>query len=331
MNRQILLAQRPQGDLDSSDFTLVQGADPVLSDGQILIRNAFLSMDPAIRGWMSAGASYVRPIEVGAVIRSAVIGEVLESRHLDFEPGDHWVGLGGWEQLSAVDPRMGRKIPPMPLPLSTSLGVLGGNGLTAWFGMHDVGRPQAGDTVVVSAAAGGVGSIAGQLAKRLGCTVIGIVGSDEKARWITEDLGFDAAINRRTEPVYAALKAFPKVDVYFDNVGGPILDDVLARIAVGARVVICGAISQINAAELPPGPKNYIRLLTQRASMRGFVTLDFAPRWQEASTALAELVISGDLVHREHIIDGLENAPDALAGMFRGDNLGKLMIRLAPG
>lgn len=336
-NRQIVLASRPTGAVNAAHFALRESPMPEPAEGQVLLRNLYLSMDPAIRGWMAAGESYIDPIPIGAPIRSGAIGEVVASEHPDYAPGDRVVGLMAWEDFSAVSARqLGRVLPrESPLPLSTCLSVLGGNGLTAYFGLLEVGRPQPGETVVVSAAAGGVGSIVGQIARIRGCRAVGIAGREDKCRWLTEELGFDAAVNYREQPghdVSRALKAVcPKgVDVYFDNVGGPILDAVLRRINVGARVVLCGAISQINATELPPGPSNYIRLLTRRARMEGFVTLDYAARWAEGSAQLARWVLEGELRYRDEIVEGLERAPQAFLRLFSGDHIGKLMVRVAP-
>ncbi|MFT5680837.1 MAG: NADPH-dependent curcumin reductase CurA [Myxococcota bacterium] len=337
LSRRIRLARRPQGELQPADFSAVVEPVEPLAVGEARLANRYLSIDPAIRGWMSEGASYMAPITLGGVMRSAALSEVVEVRgHPRLRVGQVVVGLSGWEDFSRVGPDfVGRILPDdRSLPLTSALSVLGGNGLTAWFGMNEIGQPKPGETVLVSAAAGGVGSIAGQLARLAGCRVIGLAGTDEKVAWLTGELGFDAGINYKTaregEGIYAAIRAVsPRgVDVFFDSVGGDILDAGLGTIRVGARVVICGAISQINATTLPPGPANYIRLLTRRARMQGFVTLDYADRWQEASNQLAQLVLSGKLRHREHIVDGLLQAPAALIGILRGENLGKMMVRV---
>ena len=335
--RRIRLAARPVGAVRPADFSQVTETVPALRDGQALLRNRYLSIDPAIRGWMSSGASYIKPVALGAVMRSAALSEVVAARsHPSLTVGQLVVGLSGWEDYSIVGADfLGRVLPPeLPLPLTNALSVLGGNGLTAYFGLLEVGQPQPGQTVLVSAAAGGVGSIAGQLARLHGCRAVGLTGTARKCAWLTDVLGFDAAINykdaRAGDGIHAAVRAAcpSGVDVFFDSVGGDVLDAGLGLINVGARVVICGAISQINATTLPPGPANYIRLLTKRARMEGFVTLDYADRWQAASDRLARWVLAGEILHREHIIDGLEQAPAALIGMLRGENMGKTMVRL---
>ena len=332
--RRILLARRPQGQPVTQDFEWVEEAVPALSEGQLLVRNIYLSIDPAIRGWMAEGASYIAPIALGEVIRSGSIAEVVASEHPEWRPGQILIGLTGWEDYSVLGPQVvGRSLQAdLPLALASNLGVLGGCGLAAYFGLLEVGKPQAGETVVVSAAAGGVGSIAGQIARVKGCRVVGIAGSDAKCAWIVEQCGFDAAINYKREDVSAALRQHcPKgVDIYFDNVGGAILDAVLARIRVRARVVLCGAIAQINAETLPPGPRHYIHLLARRARMEGFVTLDYADQWAAASAQLAQWVLEGAIHHREHIVEGLERAPEALGYLFDGSHWGKLIVQVGP-
>jgi NADPH-dependent curcumin reductase len=332
LQRKIVLVARPEGEIKDSDFRLEEGELPETQPGQVRIRNVYLSIDPAIRGWLNASAGYVEPIAVGDVIRSAAIGQIAESKHEDYPEGTWVSGLMGWEEYSTLSPQHTlRKIPEKPgVPRSYYAGVLGGNGLTAYLGLTFVGKPKTGETVVVSAAAGGVGSLVGQIAKLQGCRVIGITSSEVKARWITEELGFDAAIRYRDEDVVKELKAnCPKgIDVYFDNVGGMILNDVLTRINVGSRIVLCGAISQINESELPPGPSNYIRLLTKRASMQGFVTLDYAKQWPEAAKELAQWVRSGKLLVRETRRHGLEQAPAALRSLFLGENMGKSLVQI---
>lgn len=330
-NRQVLLARRPRGALVAEDFEVVDGVTAAPGPGQVLLQTLYLSIDPAIRGWLDDRASYIEPIEVGGVIRSGSLGRVIESRSSNYAAGDLVVGMSGWELYSVVDEAsLGRKLDPdSPLPLSAAMSVLGGTGLTAYFGLLGVGRPQAGETVVVSAAAGAVGSIVGQLAKIHGCRAVGIAGSADKCAWLVDELGFDAAIDRKSEDVGARLKqTCPRgIDVYFDNVGGEILDAALARIGTGGRVVLCGAMSQMNSSEPPRGPANYIRLLTKRARMEGFVLLDHAERWQAGSAALESWVLDGKLKYREEIVEGLDSAPDALLRLLRGGHRGKLMVK----
>ena len=334
INRQFVLAARPVGEIKDSDFRYQETPLPALEDGQVLLRTLYLSLDPAMRGWMNAGKdSYVAPVEIGEVMRGGTIGEVVESRNPEFETGDKVWSIGGWQSYSVAGPKgLMMKVPAgLELPLTNFLSVLGMTGLTAYFGLLDIGKPVEGDTVVVSAAAGAVGSIVGQIAKIKGCRVIGIAGSEEKCRWIQEELGFDGAINYKTEHVAKKLRALcpDRINVYFDNVGGPILNDVLGYLAVHARIAICGAISQYNATELPPGPGNYITLLTKRSRMEGFIVTDFAPRFQEAITELAQWVLQGRLKHREDIVEGLENAPKAIHKLFDGSNDGKLIIKVS--
>ncbi|MDG1482193.1 MAG: NADP-dependent oxidoreductase [Myxococcota bacterium] len=338
-NRRIMLSRRPCGEIKAEDFSHVVEPLQPLRAGHARLRNCYLSIDPAIRGWMSAGASYISPVALGAVMRSAALSEVIAvNGHPRLTVGQVVVGLSGWEDYSDVGADFVGRVVPVEhdLPITTALSVLGGNGLTAWLGVHEIGQAQPGDTVLVSAAAGGVGSIAGQLARLAGCRVVGLAGTDEKVAWLTGSLGFHGGINyksaRAGAGIYTAIReACPRgVDVFFDSVGGDILDAALGTIRVGARVVLCGAISQINAATLPPGPANYIRLLTKRARMQGFVTLDYADRWEEISAKLAAHVRSGALRHREHIVEGLPQAPEALIGILRGENLGKMMVRVGP-
>ena len=337
--RRILLRRRPRGLVEAADLELVE--EPVVQPGpgEVLLRNLYLSLDPATRGWMVDGESYIEPIELGAVVRGATIAEVVVSGSELFAPGDVLVGLTGWEEYSLVDAsllrRRSRRIEREPgVPLSWELSALGGNGLTAWFGLFDVGRPEPGQTVLVSAASGGVGTVVGQLAKLHGCRVVGVTSGAERCAMLVDELGFDAAVDRTdtSEPLVDALRrACPAgVDVYFDNVGGEVLNAALQRINVGARVVLCGAISQINERTLPPGPSHYIRLLTKRARMEGFVTMDFAPRWPEVSAKLRALARDGQLRVVEHMVEGIEQVPEAFRTLFTGEKIGKLTVRLAP-
>jgi NADPH-dependent curcumin reductase len=285
-----------------------------------------------MRGWMNDSDSYIEPVQLGTPMRAGSVSEVIESKHPDYAPGDKLMGMGGWQDYTLYGPNdMPRVLPKgLLLPDTNFLSVLGITGLTAYFGLLDVADPQEGETVVVSAAAGAVGSIVGQIAKLKGCRVVGIAGTDEKCAWVVDELGFDACINYKTQNVATELhKACPnKIDVYFDNVGGSILNDVLGQINVGARLSICGAISQYNATELTPGPSNYITLLTKRSKMQGFIVTDFAARFPEAVQQLAQWVIEGKLKHKEDVVDGLENAPIAIHKLFKGTNTGKLIIKV---
>ena len=300
---------------------------------EVLLRNLYLSIDPAIRGWMSDAKSYLPPIAIGAPIRSGTLSQIVESNADGWPVGQIVQALAGWETYSVVSSRMlhGKVKAIDGIPLSTMLSVLGGTGLTAYFGLLEVGKPMEGETVLVSAAAGGVGSIVGQIAKIQGCRVVGLTGSDEKCAWLTDELGYDGAINYRTANLRLALgEACPKgIDVFFDSVGGEILNTVLTRLNYRGRVVVCGAISQINEAELPPGPSNYLQLLAKSARMEGFTTLDFARRYDEAREDLARWIRQGKIRYRDEIVEGIDKAPSHLLRLFSGEHRGKLMVKLA--
>ncbi|HEX4963145.1 MAG TPA: NADP-dependent oxidoreductase [Thermoanaerobaculia bacterium] len=329
-NLQIRLAARPQGLPKDSDFQFTEEPIPQPAEGQVLVKNRLLSLDPAMRGWMNDVRSYVPPIGLGEVMRGLTVGEVVESRHPDYKPGDTVSGILGWQRYAVARGKDLNRIPP-GIPPEVALGPLGMTGLTAYFGLLDVGQPKAGETVLVSGAAGAVGSIVGQIAKIHGSRAVGIAGTDEKCRWLTAELGFDAAINYKTaEDLNGEVRAAcPKgVDVYFDNVGGEILDTALRNLAFHARVVLCGAISQYNATEPMKGPSHYMALLVQRARMEGFVVIDYAARFPEAQAALGRWLAEGKLHYREDVVEGLENAPRALLRLYDGSNKGKLMVRI---
>ncbi|NUM56609.1 MAG: NADP-dependent oxidoreductase [Candidatus Hydrogenedentes bacterium] len=333
VNRQILLAARPTGTIKASDFKYVESAPPVPGPDQALVRNLYLSLDPAMRGWMREGDSYIEPVKLGDVMRGGTIGEVVASNSPAFAVGDKVFGMGGWQDYYLVHAKSGARVLPadVPFPLTSFLSVLGITGLTAYFGLLDVGKPKAGETVVVSTAAGAVGSIVCQIAKIQGCRVVGIAGSDEKCAWIKNELGVEAAINYKTQDVATELRtACPKkIDVYFDNVGGEILNTVLGMINVHARVVVCGAITQYNATQPTPGPSNYITLLTKRSRMEGFVVIDYMDRAMEGIMQLGQWLAEGRLRYREDIVDGLEHAPTAILRLFNGSNTGKLIVKIA--
>ncbi|MFO0692751.1 MAG: NADP-dependent oxidoreductase [Polyangiales bacterium] len=333
-NRRVLLVRRPVGVPQDGDFRLDEVEVPELGEGQALVRNLYLMLDPAIRGWMNESkGSYMPPIALGSPVRSGNLSQVIESRIPGIEPGQLHSTLAGWEEYSVLDTHgfHGRMQPEPGIPLHSLPNVFGGSGLTAYFGLFEIGRPKEGETVVVSAASGSVGSLVGQLAKIAGARAVGLTSDAAKAKWLVEELGFDAAIDYRHEDLREALKrTCPKgVDVYFDSVGGEILDTVLGRINVGARVVLCGAISQINATEAPVGPRNYMQLLAKRACMQGFVTIDFAKRYPEARQRIAAFIREGKLRYRDEVIDGLDNAPRHFLRLFDGSHRGKLMVRLA--
>lgn len=331
-NRQWRLAARPVGLIKESDFEFHEESVPGLEDGQLVVRNIYLSLDPANRGWVTDQPSYIPPVPLGEVMRGIAVGVVEDSRHPGFQPGDMVQGMLGWQSYLLSDGRGLQKLPKdTGLPLTASLGILSHIGMTAYFGLLEVGQPKPGETLVVSGAAGAVGSLVGQIGKLKGCRVVGITGSEEKCRWITRDLGFDHAINYKEEPVVEKLQeCCPEgVDVYFDNVGGKILDAVLGRINKHARLVICGLISQYNAEEPVPGPFNFANILVNSARVEGFIVLDFLDRAGEALKDLARWLTEGKLQYRVDIVEGLENAPRALNKLFDGSNRGKLIVRVS--
>ncbi|MGW4091564.1 NADP-dependent oxidoreductase [Nocardia sp. NPDC004750] len=331
-NRQFRLANRPVGAAQESDWEQVTEPIPSVGEGQFLIQVLQLSLDPAMRGWMNAGKSYIPPVEIGAVMRAYGTGRVLESRHSDFRTGDLVTGEFGVQEFAVSSGRGVQRIDPdLPVPLSTHLGVLGLTGMTAYFGLLEVGGFAPGQTVVVSGAAGGVGSTVGQIAKILGGRVVGIAGGPDKCRFLVEDLGFDAAIDYKTENVRHALRdRVPGgADVFFDNVGGSILDAGLLRLAQGARVVICGAISQYNSKSGAQGPDHYLSLLVARARMEGFVVYDYEDRFPRATRALAQWLADGRLDSVQDVVpDSILAFPKLLAGLFAGQNTGKLVLDL---
>jgi NADPH-dependent curcumin reductase len=330
MNHQVRLAARPSGLPRATDWSLTTEPMPEPAPGQFVVAVSHLSIDPAMRGWMNAGVSYVPPVEIGAVMRAGGIGRVTASEHPGFAVGDDVYGVFGVQEYAASDGQGVIKIDTSLAGPSTYLGALGMTGLTAYFGLLDTGKAQAGDTVVVSGAAGAVGSIAGQIAKIKGCRVIGIAGGPEKCAWLTEELGFDSAIDYRAGNVRKALReqAPRGVNVYFDNVGGEILDDVLTCLARGARVVICGAVSQYNETQVR-GPANYLMLLVVRASMTGMLVFDYQSQYPQAMAELAGWLRDGKIVSREHVVHGgVGDFPETLLMLFDGVNIGKLVLAL---
>ena len=332
INRQVRLAARPSGLPQPSDWDMVEEPLPAPGAGELAVAISHVSLDPAMRGWMNAGASYIDPVEIGDVMRAGAVGRVIASEHPGFAVGEHVYSDFGVQEYALSDGRGVIKVDPSLAPLPTYLGTLGMTGMTAYFGLFDVAEMREGETVVVSGAAGAVGSAAGQMAKIRGAgRVIGVAGGEEKCRWLVEELGFDAAIDYKSEDVRRALReAAPDgVDVYFDNVGGEILDAVLTRLARGARIVICGAVSQYNSTEGVRGPSNYLSLLVARAAMIGMVVFDYAPRFGEAAAEIAGWMREGRLISREHIVDGGVSAfPDTLLKLFTGENVGKLVLRV---
>jgi NADPH-dependent curcumin reductase CurA len=330
-NHQWLLAARPKGLVTQSDFEWREEPVRELADGEILIRNVYLSLDPTNRGWM-AFDTYLPAVPLGTVMRGITIGVVEASRNPRFQPGDVVQGMGGWQEYCATDGSGFMRLPRIPgQPLSLYFGSMGHIGFTAYFGLLDIGQPKAGETLVVSAAAGAVGSIAGQIGKIKGCRVVGIAGSDDKCRWITSELGFDAAINYKKEDVGKALgEHCPNgIDIDFENVGGDIMEAVFDHLNNFARVVLCGLISQYNAATPPPGPRNFSNLLIRRVNLRGFIVLDYMARYQEAAQQVLTWIMEGKLKYRLDVVAGLRQAPAALIRLFEGGNTGKLLVKLA--
>ncbi|PAA08158.1 NADP-dependent oxidoreductase [Pseudomonas fragi] len=329
-NRQFLLAKRPVGAATRDTFTFQQVPVVQPKDGQILVKNEYLSLDPAMRGWMNEGKSYIPPVALGDVMRALGVGKVIASAHPGFAVGDYVNGALGVQDYFVGEPRGFYKVAPKLVPLPVYLSALGMTGMTAYFALLDVGAPKAGDTVVISGAAGAVGSIAGQIAKLKGCRVVGIAGGQEKCARLVDEFGFDGTIDYKSEDVLAGLKReCPKgVDVFFDNVGGEILDAVLSRLNFKARVIICGAISQYNNKEAVKGPANYLSLLVNRARMEGFVVMDYADRYAVAGQEMAGWLLKGQLKSKEHIVEGLESFPESLAKLFSGENHGKLVLKV---
>ena len=330
-NRQFLLAARPSGMVKESDFEYHETTIPELKDGEVLIRTTRISLDPSMRGQMENRADYVAPLEIGDVMRAGGTGVVELSNNEKYPVGSAVQGTFGMQEYCISD----GKNPPFNaisegLTPEQSLGVLGGTGMTAYFGLLDLGEPKAGDMVVISGAAGATGSVAGQIAKIKGATVVGMAGSADKCKWLTDELGFDAAINYKTEDIGARLDELcpDGINIYFDNVGGEILDLCLERIATNARVVICGGISRYNLSGPIPGPKNYFNLVFRRARMEGFIVLDYIPRFPAAIAEMKSWIEQGKLKQSATVIEGFENLPKALIQLFEGANTGKMMVRV---
>jgi len=328
-NRQVLLKSRPNGMISEENFAMFEGAIPVIEQGQLLIRTKYISLDPAIRGWMNAGTTYIKGIELGAPVRVFVAGEVLESKHDDFTPGTFVSGLFTAQEYLVSDGKGLSKLDASAENLSKHLGILGMPGMTAYFGLLKKGQPKAGDTIYISAAAGIVGSTVGQIARIKGCKVIGSAGTAAKCKYLLDECGFDVAINYKEEDLHKALKKHAKdgVDIYYDNVGGETLDIALANLAKGARVVICGAISQYNKTEMY-GPKNYMKIVTARGTMTGIIVFDYLQEYPQAVEEINTWLESGELKTREHIDEGLENFPSTLIKLYSGENFGKLLLKI---
>lgn len=331
MNKQVRLKSRPNGIPQADNFEITEAPLPPLRDGQFLVRNEFLSVEPAMRGWVSAVANYSKPVGIGEVMRSFAAGTVIQSRHAGFAEGDKVMGMLGWQHFAVSDgSNITRKVQEHDLPLSLSLGVLGLNGITAYFGLLDQGTPRPGDVVAVSTAAGAVGSAVGQIAKLSGCRTVGITGGAVKMKMCREEFGFDAAIDYKAGDVGKALTAAAPngVNVYFDNTSGAISDAVYAQLAQGARIVICGTASVASWDPPPMGPRIERHILVKRARMSGLLIFDYAHRYEEAVSRLAAWVRDGKLRYREDIADGIAHCPGAIAALYRGENLGKKLIRV---
>jgi NADPH-dependent curcumin reductase len=328
-NREVLLKRRPIGAPTAADFDIVDGPIPDPGEGEVLVRGIYLSLDPYMRGRISGARSYAKPVEVGAVMEGRVVGQVVRSRDPGFQGGDYVLGGYGWQLYSTVPAAGLLKLDPTEAPLSTALGVLGMPGLTAYVGLSEIGRPQRGETVVVSAASGAVGAVAGQLAKRAGARVVGIAGGSGKCRYVEAELGFDACIDHRAASLGAALdRACPNgIDVYWENVGGTVQQAVFPRLNDFGRMVMCGMVAEYNDLEPRPGP-NLMSVVRKRLKIQGFIVSDQWQRFAEYRSMAAPLLRSGELKYREDIVDGLDRAPEAFIGLLQGRNFGKLVVRL---
>ncbi len=330
INHQFRLAARPVGTPKRTDWNYIEEPLREPKDGEVLVKTLYLSLDPAMRGWMNEGKSYIPPVQIGEVMRAGGVGRVVASKHPSFKEGDEVYGTLGVQEYATIDGKALTKVDARLAPLPVYLGALGMPGMTAYFGLLDIGQPKAGETVVVSGAAGAVGTVVGQIAKIKGCRAVGIAGGKEKCDYLTQQLGFDAAIDYKSDDVKKALRQHcPQgVDVYFDNVGGDILDAVLTQLARNARIIICGAISQYNTTTGVKGPSNYLSLLVNRASMKGMVVFDYAARYPEGMREMATWIAAGRLKTREDIVEGIETFPETLLKLFKGENVGKLVLKV---
>ena len=330
-NRTVRLARRPDPGLPTPDvWAIADEAVPAIADGEVLVRVSHVSLDPAMRGWINAGKSYIEPVEVGAVMRAGGVGEVVQSNHAGFAVGDAVEGMTGVQRFAVVDGRTLNAIDLDIAPAERWLGVLGMPGMTAYFGLLDVGQAEAGQTVVVSAASGAVGALVGQIARIRGCRVVGLAGGPEKCAYVTDELGFDACIDYKADGMFKALAAAvpDRIDCYFDNTGGPILEACLSLLARRARIVLCGAIAGYNDPSKASGPRNYMALLVARARMEGFVVFDYADRFAAAQADIGGWLRSGEVKPREDIRDGIDTFPASLNDLYSGGNFGKLIVRI---
>ncbi|MEM9835543.1 MAG: NADP-dependent oxidoreductase [Bacteroidota bacterium] len=331
INKQLKLVKRPVGMPAPDTWTLESNPIPALQEGEVLIKNHYVSLDPAMRGWMNETRSYIPPIPLGEVMRAGTIGEVIQvNNHPKYKVGDVLTGWGGVQQYSVTNGENYYQVDTNLVPMPTYIGTLGMPGMTAYFGILEVGKIKEGDVVLISGAAGAVGSVAGQIAKIKGCTVIGIAGGPDKCKYLVEELGFDGAIDYKNENIHSGIKKHcPKgIDVYFDNVGGDILDAALARLRMHARIVICGAISQYNNTKAIKGPSNYLSLLVNRATMQGMVVMDYAKNYREAAMQMGMWMMNGQLKSREDIYEGIENFYSTFERLFTGEKKGKLVLKV---
>lgn len=330
MNKKWILNKRPIGYPKEDDFKLIESSVDKLDEGEILIESHYLSLDPYMRGRMNDSKSYAPSIKLGGIITGEVVGKVVQSKSKLFNEGDYATAHIGWQKYGKIDGASARKIDPELAPISTSLGILGMPGLTAYFGFLDVCSPKPGDTVVVSAASGAVGAIVGQIAKIMGCKVIGIAGSDVKTDYCLYELGFDNVINYKTDNILTKISEYAPsgVDIYFDNVGGEISDNVISNLSIGARIAICGQISLYNLEENEKGDRVGSTLLINQASMTGFLVFQFKSRYQEGLSKLSQWLLDEKIKYKEDIVSGIENAPDTFIGMMKGKNFGKLLIKI---
>lgn len=331
VNRQVFLASRPVGMPTRENFKIVNSSIPEIDQGEVLIRTIYLSVDPYMRGRMTGIKTYIDPFEVDKVLNGGVVGKIVESKNEHFQVGDIVEGQLNWADYSVSNGRHLRKVDSDLAPISTALGVIGMPGLTGYFGLLDIGKPKEGETVVISGAAGAVGSVVGQIAKIKGCRVVGIAGSPEKISFLKEELGFDAVINYKTDNIKQALKeACPNgIDVYFDNVGGEITDLVLRRMNFHSRIALCGDISQYNNEKIEFGPRIQSILVTRSILMQGFIVSNYYKRFNEGYHDLGKWVREGKIKYRETVVEGLENAPDAFIGLFHGENIGKQLVKVS--
>lgn len=330
VNRQVQLASRPKGMVDLSNFTIENGTVPPVKEGEVLVRSMYLTVDPYMRGRMNEGKSYIEPFALHKPLSGGVVGKVEESKSPQFKPGEFVYGFLDWADYSVADAKQLQKLDPKLAPITTALGVLGMPGMTAYFGLLDVTKPKKGETVLISGAAGAVGSLVGQIAKIQGCRVVGIAGSESKVNYLLKDLGFDAALNYKDKDFAEKLKkACPQgVDIYFDNVGGDITDQAIKLLNNYARISICGQISMYNLDKPDIGPRNWWQLLIKKAMAKGFIVNDYIERYPEGIKQMGQWIKEGKIKYSETVAEGLENAPKAFLGLFKGENIGKQIVKI---